>query len=138
MNIKEIANSIGYCGLICQFCHEADHCEGCKSNHNCCGRYLSEQGCFQYNCCINKGINGCWECSEGPCTEDMFNAHHDMRNRTFVKVAKAEGIDKLAQYVLENQNSGILYGWQKDYDNLESEEAIIDLLHNGIKSKYAK
>ena len=138
MSIKEVADSIGYCGLICRFCHESDHCNGCKSNNNCCGRHLSEQGCFQYNCCVNKGINGCWECSESPCTKDMFNEHHNIRNRTFVKVAKAEGIDKLAQYVLVNQNNGILYGWNKDYDNLESEEAIIDLLHNGVKSKYTR
>lgn len=138
MSIKEIADNIGYCGLICTFCHESDHCNGCKSNNNCCGRHLSTDGCFQYNCCISKGINGCWECSESPCTKDMFNEHHDIRNKTFVKVAKTEGIDKLAQYILGNQNSGILYGWNKDYDNLESEEAIIDLLHNGTKSKYAK
>lgn len=68
----------------------------------------------------------------------MFNEHHDIRNRTFIKVAKAEGIDKLAQYVLENQLNSIIYGWNKDYDNLEDEEAIIDLLHKGLKSKYAK
>lgn len=136
MDAKEVASSIGYCGLICKFCHEADHCGGCKSDNNCCGRHLSEQGCFQYNCCTTKGINGCWECSESSsCTKDMFSEHHDIRNRVFVKVAKTEGINKLAQYVIDNQKNGIQYGWNKDYDNLESEEAIIDLLHNGVKGK---
>ena len=31
-----------------------------------------------------------------------------------------------------------MYGWNKDYDNLGNEEAVIDLLHNGLNSKYAK
>lgn len=138
MNIKDIAQNMGYCGLICGLCHGADKCGGCKSDNNCCGRHLSENGCFQFNCCVEKNINGCWECAEGPCDKDMFSEHHDIRNRTFVKVAKNEGIEKLAAYVLENQKNGIMYGWNKDYDNLENEEAVIDLLYNGINSKYVK
>jgi len=138
MDVKEVAENIGYCGLVCSLCHEADHCDGCKSSKNFCGRYLNEEGWFQYNCCINKGINGCWECEEGPCERDMFSAHHDVRNRTFVKVAKQEGIEKLAEYVLKNQQNGIKYGWNKDYDNLEKEEAVVDLLHNSVKSKNYK
>ena len=138
MNIKDIAQNMGYCGLICGLCHGADKCGGCKSNNNCCGRHLSENGCFQFNCCVEKNINGCWECAEGPCDKDMFSEHHDIRNRTFVKVAKNEGIEKLVAFVLENQKNGIMYGWNKDYDNLENEEAVIDLLYNGINSNYIK
>jgi hypothetical protein len=41
-------------------------------------------------------------------------------------------------YVVRNQKQGIIYGWNKDYDNLGCEEAVIDLLHNGLNSKYAK
>lgn len=54
------------------------------------------------------------------------------------EVAKNEGIERLAEYVLRNQKNGIMYGWNKDYDNLGNEEAVIDLLHNGLNSKYAK
>ncbi|MDZ5253705.1 DUF3795 domain-containing protein [Clostridium sp. LIBA-8841] len=138
MNIESITKRIGYCGLICPLCHEADKCSGCKSENNCCGRHLSSEGCFQFNCCIKEGINGCWECEEAPCDKDMFSEEHDIKNRTFVKVAKNEGIEKLAQYVAENQSKGIIYGWNKDYDNLGSEEAIVDLLHNGINIKVKK
>src|SRR5574340_182763 len=110
MNVQELANNIGYCGLVCGLCHESDHCAGCKSNTNCCGRHLSNAGCYQYDCCVQKGIAGCWECEKGPCEKDMFSEHHDMRNRVFVKVAKTEGVEKLAGYVLRNQENGILYG----------------------------
>jgi hypothetical protein len=133
MNIKEVADSIGYCGLVCKFCHESNECEGCKSDHNCCGRRLSQNGCHQYSCCVEKGINGCWECEQGPCDKDMFSEHHDIRNRVFVKCAKQEGIEKLAEYVVLNQENGIRYGYNKDYDNLGSEEAVLNLLHKGRK-----
>ncbi len=136
--VREIADNIGYCGLVCTLCHEADHCGGCKSETNSCGRYLSEKGCYQYKCCISKGIAGCWECEAAPCDNDMFSKDHDIRNRTFIKCAKEEGIHKLAEYVYRNQIDGILYGRNKDYDNLDSEEAVLDLLHKGRNSKYAK
>ncbi len=138
MDIQKLTNNIGYCGLVCSLCHESDQCEGCKSNNNCCGRRLSSSGCYQYDCCAQKGIAGCWECEKAPCDKDMFSEHHDLRNRVFVKVAKKEGIEKLAEYVLRNQEAGILYGWNQDYDNLGEEEAVIDLLHRGINSRYAR
>jgi hypothetical protein len=131
LDVKTVANSIAYCGLICALCHGADKCAGCKSEQNCCGRHLSEGGCYQYNCCVSKGLNGCWECPEGPCERDMFSSEHDLRNRVFVKVAKAEGVEKLAEYVWVNQQRGIHYGWNRDYDHLGSEEAVIELLHRG-------
>lgn len=72
-----------------------------------------------------------------PCNKDMFSDQHDIRNRVFVKVAKDEE-GKLLEYVIENQKNGIIYGWNRDYDNLDNEETIIDLLHNGVESKYIR
>jgi len=54
MNVKDIAQNMGYCGLVCTLCHEADKCDGCKSDKNCCGRHLSEKGCFQFDCCVKR------------------------------------------------------------------------------------
>lgn len=133
MNVKEVVSNVGYCGLICSLCHESDHCNGCKSNHNCCGRHLNKEGCFQYRCCAEKNIDGCWQCEIAPCTLDMFSEHHDIRNRVFIKIAKAEGIEKLVEYVLTNHKLGVQYGWNKDYDNLKSEEEVISLLHKSRK-----
>ena len=64
----------------------------------------------------------------------MFSEGHDIRNRAFIKCAKEEGIRKLAEYVCNNQINGIKYGWNMDYDNLDSEEAVLDLLHKGRSS----
>ncbi|MCX7773238.1 MAG: DUF3795 domain-containing protein, partial [Clostridia bacterium] len=69
MDVKSVADSIGYCGLVCAYCHEASRCGGCKTNSNQCSRYLSPGGCFHYNCCKAKGLKGCWECDIAPCGE---------------------------------------------------------------------
>jgi hypothetical protein len=133
VDIKEISKNIAYCGLVCSFCHLSDKCDGCKSDKNCCGKHLREEGCYQYNCCVEKEINGCWECGDFPCGEDMFSDSHDIRLQAFVRCAKEEGIEKLAEYVIRNQQNGILYGHNKDYDNLGSEENVMHLLKTGQK-----
>lgn len=63
----------------------------------------------------------------------MFSDSHDIRLRAFVHCAKEEGVEKLAEYVLINQQKGILYGHQKDYDGLVSEEVVLKLLRTGKK-----
>lgn len=130
---EEVANSIAYCGLVCRFCHLADTCDGCKSENNCCGRHVSSDGCYQYNCCVERGLNGCWECQDFCCEKDIFSNSHDIRLRAFVRCAREEGVGMLAEYVLNNQQNGICYGHQKDYDGLGSEEAVLMLLRTGQK-----
>lgn len=107
MDAKTVANSIAYCGLICALCHESDKCAGCKSDHNCCGRHLrgrllSIQLLRQQGDRWLLGMRG-----RGPCDRDMFGAEHDVRNRVFVKVAKQEGVEKLAEYVWTNFSSAV-------------------------------
>lgn len=129
--LTEIEKSIGYCGLICKLCHLAHTCSGCKSDENCCAKHLSSEGCYQYNCCTQKGLNGCWECEDFCCGKDMFSDSHDIKIRAFVRCAKEEGTNKLVEYVIRNQHKGINHGFQKDYDGLENEKAVLKLLRNG-------
>ena len=125
----EVAESIACCGLVCAFCHSAGSCTGCRESLSC--RRLSEDGCFQYQCSGEKGFEGCWECPDGPCGRDMFSESHDLRNRVFVQLIREKGREWLAKRLLENQQFGIQYGWQKDYDGLDSPEAIRTLLETG-------
>jgi len=55
----------------------------------------------------------------------MFSDSHDVRLRAFVRCAKDEGVKTLAEYVLKNQQNGIAYGHNKDYDGLGNEEAVL-------------
>jgi hypothetical protein len=132
---EEIVASIGYCGLICGLCHLAKDCSGCKSETNRCARYLSETGCYQYNCCKERNLKGCWECVEFSCGKDMFSESHDLRLRAFVRFIRDEGLEKFAGCIIRNEINGIRYGYQKDYDGLASEEAVIELLKTGERDE---
>jgi hypothetical protein len=58
----------------------------------------------------------------------MFSESHDLRLRAFVRFIKAEGLEKFAECIIENEKRGVRYGYQKDYDGLETEEDVIELL----------
>jgi hypothetical protein len=61
----------------------------------------------------------------------MFSNTHDTRLRAFVRCIKEEGTTKLAEYLIINQQNDILYGHNKDYDNLKNEEIVLKLLRTG-------
>ena len=63
----------------------------------------------------------------------MFSDSHDIRLRAFVRFIKDEGLEKLARCIIENEKKGIKYGFQKDYDGLETEDDVIRLLKTGSK-----
>ena len=120
-------NSVAYCGLICSFCSTDGRCS-CKTDNHC-GKRLSSEGCYQYNCCTSKGINGCWECADSPCGKDML-AIDKIKMRAFVRCIKEEGIQKFIEYLEQNEKDGIVYhrtGVIGDYD-LSSESDVLNLL----------
>jgi hypothetical protein len=61
----------------------------------------------------------------------MFSETHDLRIRAFVRCIKEDGLEKLAEYLLENEKRGIHYGYQKDYDFKNSEDEVLALLRKG-------
>lgn len=112
-SIYQIADSIAFCGLVCKLCHLANRCDGCRSENNCCGSRKREEGCYQYNCCIEKGIEGCWGCDVAPCDLGMFSESHDVRLRAFITYIKDKGKDKLTERLYFNMQRGILlWAWQ--------------------------
>ena len=126
IEIKQISDSIAPCGLVCKLCQFADSCGGCKSETNCCGSRKSDEGCYQYNCCEKKRFDGCWQCEIAPCNKGMFSESHDVRLRAFITYIKRNGKDKLADRLYHNAQNGVHYGHGKDYDNLDSINAVIE------------
>jgi len=129
MTAEQIAKSISYCGLMCSLCSSDGSCD-CRKNNHC-----NRQGCFQYNCCNERGYTGCWECPDFSCDKDMFGESH-LRLKVFVKCIKEDGIEAFSQYIVRNIEKGILYhrnGYTGDYD-LDTEEAILAVLRNGKRN----
>ena len=129
MDKQALMDSIAYCGLVCGMCHMRAECDFCKNTASLCAR---SEVCYQRNCCIQKGLQECWECAEFPCGEDMHGPSHDLRIRAFVAFIKAEGAEALVDCLLRNEADGIYYGHGRDYDGKNSEEEVIRLLKTGL------
>ncbi len=126
-----ISERVAYCGLVCGLCDPCGNCSCKSSNH--CGK--QQIGCYQFNCCTAKGIDGCWECGDAPCGIDML-APNKIKLRAFIRYIKEVGLEEFYQILGKNQQNGILYhrsGILGDYD-LESEEAVLKLLRQSNKA----
>ncbi len=135
MDAAQLKHSIAYCGLICGLCHPDGSC-GCKGDNHC-GKRASPNGCYQHTCCISKGIEGCWACSEAPCGVDML-APEKIKLRAFIRCIKEDGIDRFVEYIAANDAKGIVYhrcGITGDYD-LATEEAVLALLRTAKGGRY--
>ncbi len=130
MDRDRIIKSIAYCGLICELCHQANECDGCKSKKNNCGKHLSEAGCFQRMCCIEKRIDGCWECDNFPCDKDMYSKSHDPKVKAFAQCIKEDGVENFINCVLKNKKRGLDIKYQGDY-NFKNETEVLTLLRKG-------
>ncbi len=116
-----------YCGLACCICSENEECAGC-GNEGCKDRDF----CKNFNCCRAKGLKGCWECEEFPCTGGMLDK---LRIRTFAKLIKEYGEEELIRCLDRNEKDGIAYHYENsllgDYDVPETEEEIRKLVIHG-------
>lgn len=119
-----------YCGLACCICSENENCVGCR-NEGC----KDKDWCKNYNCCREKGINGCWECEDFPCQGGMLNK---MRIRAFARFIAEYGESELLKNLERNENARIVYHYEGqligDYDIPQSEDEIIHIIRYG-KSK---
>ena len=119
--------AIAFCGLACCVYSENKGCIGCQD-----GGCESHGWCKNYNCCKEKGLNGCWECSEFPCTGCMLDKP---RIRAFAEFARRYGVEELEKCLLRNKEKGIVYHYEGqlvgDYDKCQTEEEIIEMIKTG-------
>ncbi len=125
--------SIGYCGLACVLCSNKE-CSGCTVG-------IANGGdCSAGKCAAGKAIDGCYACSDyASCTESM---PHGKRNQAFNRYAQEFGPDALIDRLRVNYENGITYHTPDktpgDYDVLETENEIFQLLRYGRSDPYAK
>ena len=117
---------ISSCGLACFLCSSKldGKCEGCLEH--------KAEKCGIKSCCASKGIDGCYACGEFPCDRDFFTS---TRVCAFVKCARELGIGRMVELLKKNDRAGIKYhkadGSKGDYDLLESEKEIVELVKHG-------
>lgn len=122
---------LAVCGLACVLCSDAD-CPGCKARGLDGGC-----DCSIYHCAMSKGLDGCYQCDEFPCGEEMLKG---VRNRAFNYYAREHGKLALLDRLRDNYENGIEYhrpgGLKGDYDTLLTENEILDLIRFGKRNPY--
>ena len=119
---------MGSCGLACMLCSAKlnQTCKGCVST--------KANECQIKACCERLKINGCYECEQFPCEQEMFK---NQRLCAFVEVTKEIGVEALVNTLKNNDEKGIKYhtvdGSKGAYDSLESKEKIKELLLMGLE-----
>jgi hypothetical protein len=83
-----ITQDLGYCGVICSICKNLeDNCKGCIDHGG-------DMNCYQRICCIDKNIDGCWQCNTYPCKKGYFVDEEGMGLCLgFVSCIKKKGIN---------------------------------------------
>lgn len=119
---------IAYCGLACCLCSENKDCAGCR-NDGC----KNKEWCKSFNCCKQKGINGCWECSElDTCDNFMLKK---LKIGAFAAFIAQYGEEKLMECLERNEKNGVIYHYDGgiigDYDEVADREQVFKLILNG-------
>ncbi len=105
--MTELRDTVAYCGLICGVCQWAGKCD-CRTAPK-----PEEANCYQRNCCIGKGIDGCWECADFPCGNGYFSEDHaGWRGLCVASVqyARDHGAEALVDLVVRKHGSRVNYG----------------------------
>ncbi len=118
---------MGYCGLACCLCAQNGTCPGCRS-----GGCKDREWCRNRSCCIEKGLNGCWECADFPCDTGLLKKP---RARVFAAFAAVHGEEMLLDRLEANEKAGLLYHYEGqligDYDVPDTADGILRLLVSG-------
>jgi len=125
---------IGYCGLACVLCGYDDGCPGCKAI------IAAGHDCSAGKCAVDIKVPGCYACLKyDTCQEGM---PHGKRSKVFNRYAREFGVQALIERLRANYESGITYHTPDktpgDYDILETEGEIYQLLRYGRNDPYAK
>jgi hypothetical protein len=114
MDRGELADSVGYCGLVCVVCsHAHGGCLGCR-------RGGGDEQCHQRACCVESGLNGCWECEGVPCDKGYFaGPEWSGLCSGFTQVIRDQGVEALACLVTSRLGEIVEYG---DYRLRQSQE----------------
>ena len=111
------SKGLAYCGLACCVCSGNGECAGCR-NAGC----TNKDWCKAFRCCREKGLAGCWECSEYPCDYGMLKKP---RIRVFTGLIKEYGEEALIEALRKGEAEGRFYHYKEkltgDYDWMAEE-----------------
>ena len=104
MTNKELASTVSYCGLLCGVCIHPCEGRGCKSGGGL-------EGCVHRECCVERKLEGCWECPDFPCEKGFFGekAWRGL-NIGCAETIKEKGIEVYVSLVTSSFGDPVDYG----------------------------
>lgn len=79
-NARKGVDPIAYCGFSCNHCFLGEWCGSCRTEYNTCSfaTICEDKRCPNMVCCMEKNIDGCYECSElEDCTKGFYRPDND-------------------------------------------------------------
>ena len=122
---QRLAETVGYCGLLCGVCsHSFKGCKGCRDGGG-------SPECFQRTCCTDRQIEGCWQCADFPCDKGFF-ADDAWKGLCLgcVQCIKDKGIEAFAELAAECFGKVVDYG---DYRHRDPEQIRSMLCQDSIE-----
>jgi hypothetical protein len=118
-------DEIAYCGLDCPTCvHSNKEREACAGCHQGGGA----ADCYQRKCCEERGLNGCWQCDEFPCSQGFFG---DKVWRGLCvgccEVIRKVGKDRYARLVREKMGEQVELGDYRFKTTRDIEKTLLDI-----------
>lgn len=103
---RELVRTVAYCGLVCGVCKNA-----CQPD---CRGGGGAEDCYQRKCCIEKELDGCWECDDFLCNKGFFADGHDPAWRGLcigsVQCIKGLGIGAYVECLVSRLGKAVEYG----------------------------
>ena len=104
-----LERAVGYCGLVCEVCINT-------KSLLCLARAVKVEvvllECSQRRCCLEKGINGCWQCDVSPCDRGFFAPEDEAWSglcRGFIHCIKNKGVSEFLSLVQSKLGSEVEY-----------------------------
>ena len=122
-------DTVSVCGHHCDFCFLGQWCGGCRSGYNCCSfATISPDGiCPQVKCADEKGLEGCWLCTElDGCTKGYYGNQDEYVAKATAMFIRKHGKETYTEALRCAVEAGENY--PKSFDAQGSVEAALRLL----------
>lgn len=120
---------IAPCGLACCLCSENATCPGCRAE-GC----PDKDWCENRKCSLEKGLEGCWQCSELQCRKGLLAKEKPYGFTLFIR---KYGMEKLLDCLEKNEAKGVVYhreGIIGDYDGIADPKELDRFLLTGERT----
>ncbi len=136
-NARKGVDPVAYCGFSCNHCFLGEWCGSCRSDYNTCSfaTIYEDKKCPNMVCCMEKNIDGCYECPElEDCTKGFYTPGNDGASSAKAQAMFIRKYGKKAFLAVHDR-------LHERYDFAKTQEILGQDMHEGLKileNEYSK